>query len=326
MKSDRKPFGVLSDVVSRAVKFMWEPYLVYGMVNLLEGDPNVGKSYFAMHLTAMVTTAGKLPGMPKLEKGRVMYISPEDDAGYTIKPRIEAMGGEASLVTYLNDFLLLDDTGFAEIEKELTKQGDYTLIVIDTFFGVVPTGADTNKPNDMRQILNRISVLAADHDLVALVIRHWTKGDRGKALYRGGGSIDIIGVARSALAVAKHPDDEDLRVIAHVKHNLSAPGASQLYEIRVVEREDRPILVWRGECKLTADELQAAIPADPKAREKAEEFLTKKLAKGPQFATELLADAKAEGISKRTLERAKKTVGARSKKISDGRSKWFLPD
>ena len=72
MKSIRNIFGILSDVVSRAVKFMWEPYLVYGMVNLLEGDPNVGKSYFAMHLTAMVTTGGKLPGgAPPLEIGRV---------------------------------------------------------------------------------------------------------------------------------------------------------------------------------------------------------------------------------------------------------------
>jgi DNA repair protein RadA/Sms len=218
MKPIRKLFGVLSDVVSRAVKFMWRPYLVYGMVNLLEGDPNVGKSYFAMHLTAMVTTGGKLPGAQPLEIGRVLYISPEDDPGYTIKPRIVAMGGDPSLVTYLNDLLLLDDDGFEKIETELSKQGDYTLIVIDTLFGVIPTAADTNKPNDMRAILNRLSILAADHDLVALVIRHWTKGDRGKALHRGGGSIDIIGVARSALAVAKHPDDEDLRVIAHVKH------------------------------------------------------------------------------------------------------------
>jgi DNA repair protein RadA/Sms len=325
MKFDRKLFGVLSDVISRAVKFMWEPYLVYGMVNLLEGDPNVGKSYFAMHLTAMVTTGGKLPGAPPLEIGRVLYISPEDDPGYTIRPRIEAMGGDSSLVTYLNDFLVLDDPGFEKIEEELGKQGDYTLIVIDTLFGVVPTAADTNKPNDMRQILNRLSVLAAEHDLVALVIRHWTKGDRGKALYRGGGSIDIIGVARSALAVAKHPDDDELRVIAHVKHNLSERGASQLYEIRVVEDEDRPILIWRGECDLTADELQASVPTDPKAREQAEDFLTKKLAKGPQLSRELFADAKAEGISKRTLERAKKAVGAETKKVKDG-WKWYLPE
>jgi DNA repair protein RadA/Sms len=325
MKPNRKLFGVLADVESKDVKFMWEPYLVYGMVNLLEGDPNVGKSYFAMHLTAMVTTAGKLPGMPKLEKGRVMYISPEDDPGYTIKPRIEAMGGDTELVTYLNDFLLLDDAGFEEIKKELAKQADYTLVVIDTFFGVVPSSADTNKPNDMRHILNKLSLLAADHGLVVLVIRHWTKGDRGKALYRGGGSIDIIGVARSAIAVAYHPEDEHLRVVAHVKYNLTERGTSQLYQIQEVEDRDRAILVWRGECELTADDLQAAVQSDPKAREQAEEFLNKKLAKGPQLATKLFADAKAEGISKRTLERAKKNVGAKVKKVS-GHWKWFLPD
>jgi RecA-family ATPase len=324
MKPNRKTFGVLSDVKSRAVKFMWQPYLLYGMVNLLEGDPNVGKSYFAMHLTAMVTTGGKLPGAPSLEIGRVLYMSPEDDPGYTIKPRIEAMGGDPSLVTYLNDFLVLDDSGFGRIEEELSKQEDYTLVIIDTLFGVVPTAADTNKPNDMRQILNKLSILAAEHDLVVLVIRHWTKGDRGKALYRGGGSIDIIGVARSALAVAHHPDDEELRVIAHVKHNLSERGKSQLYQIRVVDDEDRPILVWRGESDLTADELQAAVPADPKAREQAQGFLKKKLEKGPQPANELIAGAEAEGISKRTLERAKKSIGVKAKKAGN-QWKWSLP-
>jgi hypothetical protein len=124
MKPMRKMFGVLSEVISKAVKFMWSPYLVYGMVNLLEGDPNVGKSYFAMHLTAMVTTGGKLPGTPPLEKGRVLYISPEDDPSYTIRPRIEAMGGDPDLVTYLNDFLVLDDSGFEKIEEELLEQSD----------------------------------------------------------------------------------------------------------------------------------------------------------------------------------------------------------
>ena len=324
MKPNRKLFGVLSDVESRPVKDLWEPYLVSGMVNLVEGDPNVGKSYLAMHLTSMVTTGGKLPGSPRLEKGRVLYISPEDDPGYTIRPRIEAMGGDPELVTYLNDYLLLDEDGFSAIEKELSRQGDYTLIVIDTLFGVVPTSADTNKPNDMRAILNRLSILAADHDLVALVIRHWTKGDRGKALYRGGGSIDIIGVARSALAVAQHPDDDTLRVVAHVKHNLSERGVSQLYEIKVVEGKERPVLFWRGELELTADDLQASTPTDPKAREQAEDFLTKKLGKGPRPARELFAEARAEGISKRTLERAKEATGVKAKKIKD-RWTWSFP-
>jgi hypothetical protein len=324
MKPLRKKFGILSDVKSKDVKFMWEPYLVYGMVNLLEGDPNVGKSYFAMHLTAAVTTGGKLPGAPPLEIGRVLYLSPEDDPGYTIKPRIEAMGGDPELVTYLNDYLTLDEHGFSAIERELKKQSDYTLVVIDTLFGVVPTTADTNKPNDMRAILNKLSILAADHDLVMLVIRHWTKGDRGKALYRGGGSIDIIGVARSALAVAQHPDDEALRVVAHVKHNLSERGVSQLYEIKVVEDELRPILIWRGECHLTADDLQAAVPTDPKVLEQAEGFLSNELAKGPRPARELVNEAKALGISKRTLERAKEAIGAKAKKVKD-HWVWQLP-
>jgi DNA repair protein RadA/Sms len=130
-------------------------------------------------------------------------------------------------------------------------------------------------------------------------------------------------VARSALAVAKHPDDEDLRVIAHVKHNLSERGVSQLYEIREIDGKDRPVLNWRGECDLTADELEAASQDDPKAREKAEELLQKRLAKGPQQASRLFDDAKAEGISKRTLQRAKKALGVKAKKDGDS-WKWSL--
>src|SRR4051794_4088718 len=80
-------------------------------------------------------------------------------------------------------------------------------------------------------IAKHVMVKNRDQNATRGCLKRFEPLDGGKAIYRGSGSIDVIGVARSAMAVAIHPDDPELRVMAHVKHNLSARGDSQLYAL-----------------------------------------------------------------------------------------------
>jgi len=68
----------------------------------------------------------------------------------------------------------------------------------------------------VRRALAPLAKLAEETGVAVVVVRHLTQSSGGNPLYRGQGSIGIIGAARSALLVAKHPEDEGLRVLAAV--------------------------------------------------------------------------------------------------------------
>jgi hypothetical protein len=317
-------FGDLADVETRKVRWLWEPYIPCGLLTVLEGDPNVGKSYLAMHIAAAVTTGRELPGSRPRRPGRALYLSTEDEADFTIRPRFEAMGGDVNKVRFLvPKHFPFDEEGLFLLRRELDAR-PAKLLVVDTLFSFIPTTADTNKPNDVRAILSGVSQLASDFEMAVLLIRHWTKGDRGKAIYRGSGSIDIIGLARSAIAVAPYPDDPSLRVMVHVKHNLSSAGASLLFKFINKVGAAMPVLSWKGEVSITADELQGSISGDPKALDAAAELIREQIEGGEFRAKAIKEIAARQGISDRTIDRAKKLLGVKADKAATGWH-WSLP-
>ena len=316
-------FKPLSKVEPEEIVWLWEPYIGLGMLTILEGDPNIGKSYLSMHLAAMITSGGVLPDGIHLGKGRVLYMTTEDDPAYTLRPRIEAMGGNANRIRFLDGLLTFSDEGLDLLEKEM-KARPPRLIVVDTLFSFIPDGMDASKPNAIRGRLHALGRLAAEQKSAILLIRHWTKGDRGKAIYRGGGVIDIIGVARSSITIAVHPEDPNLRAMAHVKHNLSERGISRLFALVPKSNQTRPILEWRGTSTLTADDLQAGPRKDASALDAACDFLRNQLKERPREASAVRKAAEARSFSARTIDRAKKDVGVIAKKGVKGWI-WSLP-
>jgi hypothetical protein len=165
--------------------------------------------------------------------------------------------------------------------------------------------------------------LAERFDVAVLAIRHFRKSDAPKALLRGLGSIDFSAAVRSILVAGEHPTQQGLRVLAHAKSNLAAKGPSQTYEI-TVEGEFR----WAGSSTVTANELASFTAAEKVTkREEAKDFLTELLAQGPVDYQKVSESAKAEGISPKTLNRAKKDLGVRSEHVGEsgqqGGGQWF---
>jgi hypothetical protein len=173
----------------------------------------------------------------------------------------------------------------------------------------------------MRTALAPLAALAARSGATVLLVRQLTKRGGRKALYRGGGSIGIIGAIRTALFLGLS-GEPDRRVLAMTKSNIG-PTAPAL-ACRLAEEAGRPRLEWLGECDATADELcRPAFPGAAPDRATADEWLLAALADGPRPARQLQEEARAAGYCARTLERAKRRLGVVARRVrKDGRAFW----
>lgn len=317
-------FTKLSDIKPRKVDWFWEPFIPSEMITILEGDPGSGKSFISMHLAAEVSRGGRLPGGKKIKQGKVLYISSEDDPQYTTRPRIDAMGGDASFIHVLTGYLQFDEDGFAVLEEELGKV-EPELIIIDPWVSFVPTTTKITDSNAVRQILGKLGLLARDYGCAILVIRHLVKTKHENAMYQGGGTMDLIAYARSALRVGKHPNKPDASVMAHLKHNVGPKGDSWEYCLSApLSKGGVPSLKFIGNVDVSVEQLSNAGGGEsPSAI--AEGFLRRELADGPKPSADLKRTAEDEGISARTLERAKKSLGVLS---VQKKRKWYseLPE
>jgi DNA repair protein RadA/Sms len=154
-----------------------------------------------------------------------------------------------------------------------------------------------------------------------LVVRHFNKNVDAKALYRGSGSIGIVGAARSALAVAQHPNDNGLRVLVPQKGNLSKKAQSLAYTIVTAENGAARI-EWTGIVDLNADEL---LNINHGELARAKTWLADELQNGPVLATDIEKQAREADVSESTLKRAKTKLAVQSKKDGpNGELRWYL--
>lgn len=322
MTDEKKELFVdLSSIEPKEVEWFWEPLIPYGMVTIMEGDPGVGKSFLAMHLAALVSTGGKLPNGEKVDRGRVLYLSAEDDTAYTIRPRIDAMKGNAKRIRVQDDFLSLDDDGLRALMDEVRRKPP-ALMIIDPLFAYMPSGQDMYRPNVIRQLLSFLKEIAEMGDTAILIVRHLTKAKHDKAIYQGGGSMDVVGAARSAIRVAEHPDDPDTKVIVHIKHNIAPRGQSWAFELVTPEGAGQAHLEWIGPSDLTIEDLMGQGDASRKsALDQAIDLLREELKDGPKPTSYILQKAKEQEIAKRTIDRARSEIGVISKKETSG---WVL--
>ena len=327
----------VSDVHECATEYLLSPYIPVGKITVLEGDPASGKTFVALALASAVTTGipiepGTIPvgeistdGIPRASKpvpvippANVLYFTAEDDVADTIKPRFRKLDGDPErLLTvpgiiqerdgekYRSNFKL---TNVAELKATLVERQP-RLLVIDPLQGFLGANVDLHRSNEVRPILASLGKLAAEHRCAVLIIRHLNKAGQGKSAYRGMGSIDITAAARSVLLAGKHPRFADRFAIVHTKSSIGRTGPALQYAI------DDSGLSWVGEDEsLFAEELLGprVLPSRSK-EEQGKDFLRQMLANGPKSSKEVMEAAAAQGISSRTLDRARTSLGVQCK-------------
>jgi AAA domain len=224
---------ILSDVETQQIDWLWQRRIPLGKITILDGDPGMGKSLIAITIAACVSTGGPMPDGTPGRQGDIILIAPEDSPEDTIKPRVEAVGGDPSRVLLLNTVVSFDekrlgiydrpfslsrDLNDLEIEIKRTKA---ILVILDPLMALLGRNIDSSRDQDVREVFTPLAQLAERTGCAILIIRHLNKGSSDNILYRGAGSIGIIAAARTGLLVAHDPDDEQKRVFATIKNNLS---------------------------------------------------------------------------------------------------------
>ncbi len=314
----------LSDVTPQAVEWLWPARIPRGKVTLLVGDPGAGKSFASIAIAAAVTTGAPLPGAERAPAASVLIWNGEDGTADTIRPRAEAAGAALERIHVIEGESTEDGSyaafGLHSIDllaELVSTTNDIGLVIVDPIAALL-AGVDAHRDSDIRSALQPLVDFAERFGIAVLAIAHLNKREAERALYRVGGSIGFVGLARSVLLAAIDPED-GRRAIAPLKCNL-APAPPPI-EYRIDE-EGR---FWWGSTstELTADHLLRSVRPEKYggACEAAKRFLRDALADGQVPAKDIELHAEDQGINARTLKRARHELGVRS--VKQGRE-WYL--
>jgi len=248
----------LTEVKTQSIDWLWPKRIPLGKITILDGDPGMGKSLLAISVAASVSTGRPMPDGAPGKEGNVILIAPEDGAADTIKPRLQAAGGDPSGVLLINTiekrnaekikiadrpFILSRDLDLLEVGIKKMKA---VLVIVDPLTAVIGKNIDQSRDQDVREVFTPLAQLAEHTGCAVLIIRHLSKVGSANLLYRGAGSIGIIAAARLGLTVVQHPDDEQKRILATTKNNLSKQASNLAFQ--VVENERGvPYIQWLGE-------------------------------------------------------------------------------
>lgn len=319
-KKDSVKIIRMSDVKLTPVNWLWKPYLPFGKLSVLQGNPGEGKTYFAMHLAAACTNGKLLPNMERLKPFNVIYQTAEDGLGDTVKPRLIEAGADLDRVLVIDDSDVQLTLSDERIEKAIIEN-NAKLVIIDPIQAYLGADVDMNRANEVRPIFMRLGQVAQRTGCAILLIGHLNKAAGMQSLQRGLGSIDIAAAVRSVMFIGKLKHDPTMRILTHEKSSLAPPGVSLAFSLG-----NEGGFRWIGEYDITADEMLSGIePQRETKTQQAKDLICTLLAGGKQVFSEDIDKAALErGIPGRTVRDAKRELGdALKSKIVEGRKKVF---
>lgn len=309
-----------ASVKSKTIDWLWYPYIPYGKLTIVQGDPGEGKSTFIINVAALLTKGLSMPdGFPCEKAQTVIYQCAEDNISDTVKPRLEAAGADCSKIAYI-----VDDDGSLNfederIEKVITETGA-RLFVIDPIQAFLVQDTDMQSAARMRSVLRRLSAVAEKYNCAVVLVGHLTKAQSDKKLYRGLGSIDIAAIARSVLMIARDKYDSEMRYMFPVKSSLAPFGSAIGFGFNETKG-----FYWTGKCDIDYGDYDEGIRISASKEKQAEFCIVEQLKNGPATGKDVYSAASEMGISERTVQSAKKKLGVESFRKGDSWY-WRLPE
>lgn len=306
MTDGENAYRLYSTVQKRNIEWLWYPYIPYGKITLLQGDPGDGKSTCMINIAACLSVGGILPNGEKLSEAQnVIYQCAEDSVNDTVKPRLEQAGADCTKIAFIEkkeaEVSLLD----SRIEQTIQKL-KVRLAIIDPIQAFLMQDCNMNSATRMRSVLNRLAGIAEKYNCAVVLIGHMNKSSGGKELYRGLGSIDIAALARSVLMISKDKNNPSIRYLLQLKSNLAPIKEAFAFTI-----DSTGGFLWLGgfcrEGNYPGDEEEQKVKITK--LEKVQELLKIMLSTQDIPAKDVLGRMEKMEISERTVRSGAKNVG-----------------
>ena len=305
----------MSEVESKEISWLWYPFIPYGKLTIIQGDPGDGKTTLVLNIAAALSKGEGLDNdMKPADPLHIIYQTAEDGLADTVKPRLEKAEADCSNIFVIDEtdasLSMLDE----RIEKAIVEK-KAKLLILDPIQAYLGGKMDMNRANEARDMTKHLGQVAERTGCAIVLIGHMNKNSGGKVAYRGMGSIDFFAVARSVLLVGRVKGQENRRAMVQIKNNLAEREHGKSFVL------SDGVFCWQGNYDITEDELVGGfVPKSSKQEEAKEMLLSFSNINREVSASDIREKAQEKGISWRTMELVKKELGIQSKKINNA---WY---
>lgn len=304
----------MQDIEVEDIEWLIYPFIPYGKITIIQGDPGEGKTTLVLQIIARLTKGEAIINEKAKQPINVIYQTAEDGLGDTIKPRLLSADADCSKVLVIDD----KDTPLTMRDVRLEQaivETKAKLVVLDPIQGFLGADVDMHRANKIRPVMKHIAELADKYKCAIILIGHMNKCSMGKSTYRGLGSIDFQAAARSVLIVGRIKDEPEIRVVCQTKSSLAPEAKSIAFRL---SKENG--FEWIGEYDVTADYLLSGTAKGTK-KQAAIDFLEEFVLNGAKPQTEIMKLAKEKGFSEKTVRNAKDELKIKSMRKNN---QWYL--
>jgi putative DNA primase/helicase len=317
-----------SEITPEPISWLWKYWLAHGMLEIIGGVPETGKTTIALSYAAIVSSSGTWPDGTRATAGNVLMWTSEDNPANTLVPRLIRMGADLDRIHFIEETIppskesrpFNPASDMPALVEKARAIGDVALLIIDPVVAAVPMSRNSHNNAATRNSLQPVVDFAKAADIAVIGIGHLTKGTAGKdPLERLNGSLAFGALPRLVMGAAKNSaigDNEPERIMVRIKSNIGPSGGGLGYHIDTANLHEQPDIeatriVWEYPIEGTARELFAKAEGEQDGKlpkiDQAKRFLAETLANTKRTATDVEAAAQNAGIAWHTCaERQRK--------------------